>query len=79
MPQDHNDPHHPTENDVRDVLKALESSGVLKDVDSLSRDEGKRKLLEELSRQGLGKIHPDMLVCNNVHYFFIVKPLPPPQ
>jgi hypothetical protein len=59
-------------------MKALDSSGILKDIDNVSQDEGKRKVLAELSRQGLGHIHPDIVVCNSSHYFFVVAPEPPP-
>ena len=80
MPEQDNAQPELTESEMRGIFKALESSGVLKGgIDTLSLDEGKRKLLAELSRQGLGKITPDILVCNNLHYFLVVKPVPPIQ
>ena len=79
MPEQDNAQPELTESEMRGIFEALKSSGVLKGADSLSLDEGKRKLLAELSRQGLGKITPDILVCNNLHYFLVVKPVPPAQ
>jgi hypothetical protein len=67
----------PSEKEFRSILKALASSGILAEVDTVSQEEGKRRLLEQLSREGLTKVHPDILVCNNVHYVFVVAPIPP--
>jgi hypothetical protein len=66
----------PTEKDVRPILEALDSSGVLKHADRITRDEGKSELLAELSKRGLGRITPDMVVCNTDHWFFVVPPEP---
>jgi hypothetical protein len=65
----------PTEKDVRPILEALESSGILKHADRITRAEGKSELVAAMSRRGLGRITPDMVVCNSSHYFFIVHPL----
>ena len=69
------DSDQPTESEIRSLLKALESSGVLKGgVDSLNLDEGKSKVLAELSRQGLGKITPERFWYSSSHWFFWVPP-----
>ena len=66
----------PTESEIRSLLKALESSGVLEGgVDSLNLDEGKSKVLAELSRQGLGNITPDRFWHSPNHWFFWVPRL----
>ncbi len=72
-------PREPSEDEIRKILKALDSSGILKDVDNLSQDEEKQRLLEELSRSGLTNIEPDMVIFNKSHWFFIIHPEPPPH
>jgi hypothetical protein len=64
----------PSEKEFRSILKALASSGILTEVDTVSQEEGKRRLLEHLSREGLTKVHPDMVVCNSEHFAFVVRP-----
>jgi hypothetical protein len=63
----------PTEKDVRPILEALQSSGILKQADRLTRAEGRSELLAALSRQNLGRISPDSLYCSPDHYFFIIN------
>jgi hypothetical protein len=62
----------PTEKDVRPILEALESSGILKHADRITEAEGKRELIAALSRRNLGRISHDSLFCHPDHWFFII-------
>jgi hypothetical protein len=62
----------PTEKDVRPILEALDSSGILKKADHMTRAEGKSDLLASLSRRSLGRISPDSIYCHPDHWFFII-------
>jgi hypothetical protein len=68
----HQNHAQPPESEVRDILKALDSSGLLKDIDSISEADVKSRLVAELARQGLGHISPDRFWYNSNHWFFIV-------
>jgi hypothetical protein len=74
MPDQNETERPPTEADIKAILKALDASGVLKDPDSLTREEGKRRFIAEASREGLRNIHPDRVVCDGDHYFFVIPP-----
>jgi hypothetical protein len=66
-----------TDRRMREIFKSLEESGVLKDADNISRDEGRSKILKKMSENGLN-LHPDVLCCNT-NYVFIVAPDPEPD